>query len=44
VDFCFRSDYRTVVDAYRHFAGCTDEEREFLLGKSAYQFVTGGRN
>ena len=41
--FCFNSDYKTVVDYYRELPLCNDEEREYLLGKAAYEFVTGER-
>ena len=40
-DFCFRSDYATVVDYYRDLAFCSDAERDWLLGRSALKFVTG---
>ena len=39
-DFCFQSDYATVVDFYRNLP-CGSQEREQLLGKAAEEFVTG---
>jgi len=41
--FCFRSDYATVVDYYRDLPFCTEEERRYLLGDAAHEFVTGSR-
>lgn len=40
-DISFNSDYKTVVDFYRNFSPCTEEELNQLLGKSAYAFITG---
>lgn len=40
-DFCFKSDYQTVVDYYRQLPFCSDEEREWLLGRAAVEFVAG---
>jgi len=37
----FNSRYDTVVDFYRNFAGCTEDEVSMLLGNSAYEFLTG---
>jgi len=42
--FCFNSDYQTVVDYYRELPFYNDEEREYLLGRAAYEFVTGDRS
>jgi len=39
--FIFKSDYDTVVDLFRKETPCTEEERAQLLGRSAYEFVTG---
>lgn len=40
-EFCFNSDYATVVDFYRNLHFCSEDERESLLGKAAHEFVTG---
>ena len=40
-DFCFKSDYATVVDAYRNLGICGREELDSLLGGAACEFVTG---
>ena len=37
----FNSDYKTVVDFYRGFSPCSENEIEQLLGAAAYRFVTG---
>ena len=42
--FCFKSDYRTVVNYYQSLPMCREEEREYLLGRAAYQFVTGHKS
>lgn len=42
-DMCFRCDYNILVDSYRNFPYCSQGEREYLLGKSAYEFITGQR-
>ena len=39
--YFFNSDYKTVVDYYRELPFCNDEEREYLLGRAAHEFVTG---
>ena len=41
--FSFRSDYKTVVDYYRNLSICGDEEREWLLGRAAQEFVAGDK-
>ena len=41
--FSFRSDYGTVVDYYRNLPFCSAEERQYLLGGAAHEFVTGYR-
>ena len=39
--FSFKSDYLTVVDYYRNLPLLNETEREYILGKSAREFVTG---
>ena len=41
-DMSFRCDYPVLVDCYRNFP-CAEDEREYLLGKAAYEFITGQR-
>ncbi len=37
----FNCDYSKVVDAYKKLGEFTENERDMLLGKSAYNFITG---
>ena len=40
-NYCFKSDYATVVDFYRDLSLCSEDELEGLLGIAAHGFVTG---
>lgn len=39
--YCFKSDYATVVDFYRQLPFCSEEDREWLLGRAALEFAVG---
>ena len=40
-NFSFKSDYKTVVDYYRNLSFCGEDDLEYILGKSACEFITG---
>ena len=43
-NFCFKSDYATVIDYYRDFPFCSEAEREYLLSGAVHEFVTGSKH